>query len=62
MHSTLGMKFDFAMAMGVRKDDKARKAQLDKLITAKASEIKAIMTDYNIPLLPIETAGGNDAD
>jgi quinoprotein dehydrogenase-associated probable ABC transporter substrate-binding protein len=53
MKSSSDMKFDFAMAMGVRNGDKARKAMLDKLIAAKAEEIKTILTSYHIPLLSI---------
>lgn len=53
MKSTPGMKFDFAMAMGVRNGDKARKETLDKLIAANANKIKSIIAGYNIPLLPI---------
>jgi len=53
MKSTPDMKFDFAMAMGVRKGDKARKEPLNKLIAAKADEIRSIMTSYHIPLLPL---------
>ncbi|WP_333873654.1 quinoprotein dehydrogenase-associated putative ABC transporter substrate-binding protein [Methylobacter sp.] len=53
MKSTPDMKFDFAMAMGVRKGDKARKETLNKLIAAKADEIRSIMTSYHIPLLPL---------
>lgn len=53
MKSTPDMKFDFAMAMGVRNGDKARKETLDKLITDKADEIRTIMTTYNIPLLSL---------
>jgi len=41
------------MAMGVRKGDNARKAQLDKLITSQADKIQAIIGSYNIPLLPL---------
>ncbi|MDD5581525.1 MAG: quinoprotein dehydrogenase-associated putative ABC transporter substrate-binding protein [Methylobacter sp.] len=53
MKSSAGIKFDFAMAMGVRNGDKARKETLDKLIAANADKIKSIMANYNIPLLPI---------
>ena len=53
MKSTPDIKFDFAMAMGVRNGDKARKEALDKLIAAKSKEIQAIMAGYNIPLLAI---------
>jgi len=53
MKSTPGMKFDFDMAMGVRKADKERKETLDKLIATKAKEIQSIIAGYGIPLLPL---------
>ncbi|CAG1022119.1 hypothetical protein DOJK_01455 [Patescibacteria group bacterium] len=53
MKSTPDLKFEFAMAMGVRKSDKERKAQLDKLISENAADIKAILDSYQIPLVPI---------
>ncbi|WP_338040252.1 hypothetical protein [Methylocucumis oryzae] len=62
MHSTPGLKFDFAMAMGVRNNDKARKAVLDKLITEKAKDIQAIISSYGIPLLPIGEAQSKHDD
>ncbi len=62
MKSTPGIKFDFAMAMGVRNGDKARKAVLDKLIATKADKIQAIIASYNIPLLPITKEVIHDDD
>lgn len=56
MKSEAGIKFDYQMAIGVRKNDKERKEQLDKLITEKSPEINAILSQYHIPLLPIEAA------
>ncbi len=53
MKSTPAIRFDFAMAMGVRKGDKARKAQLDKLIANQTDKIQSIIGAYNIPLLPL---------
>lgn len=53
LKSAPGMKFDFAMSMGVRNGDTARKAQLDQLIEVNAVQIQAIMSKYQIPLLPI---------
>jgi quinoprotein dehydrogenase-associated probable ABC transporter substrate-binding protein len=53
MQSTPDIKFDFAMAIGVRKPDKERKAVLDKLITENAAEIKTIIESYHVPLVPI---------
>ncbi|NOT86540.1 MAG: quinoprotein dehydrogenase-associated putative ABC transporter substrate-binding protein [Methylococcaceae bacterium] len=48
-----GMKFDFSMAMGVRFPDKERKNQLDGLIEKNREQIQAILSKYNMPLLPI---------
>ena len=53
MKSTPKIKFDFAMAMGVRKGDKEKKAMLDKFIVNKANEIAEIIKRYNIPLVSI---------
>jgi quinoprotein dehydrogenase-associated probable ABC transporter substrate-binding protein len=62
MKSTPGIKFDFAMAMGVRNGDKAKKTVLDKLIAAKADKIQAIIASYNIPSLPITNEAVRDDD
>ncbi len=51
MKASMGVKFDFPMSIGVRKSDKSRKAELDRLIVKKSKEIKAIIAGYNIPLL-----------
>jgi len=62
MHSTPDVKFDYSMAMGVRRDDKARKAILEKLIAENASIIESIIKTYQVPLLPIPkpTKHGDD--
>lgn len=63
MKSSPGIKFDFAMAMGVRNGDKARKETLNKLIAANAKQIHSIIASYHIPLLTISgKAGGDDDD
>lgn len=62
MKSSPGMKFDFAMAMGVRNGDKARKETLDNLIKANADKIEQIIKSYNIPLLPISKDAGREDD
>ena len=62
MPASPGIKFDFAMAMGVRKGDSPRKAQLDKLIATNATAIRAIIEGYNIPLLPIEKSAKDKDD
>ena len=51
MKSEKGLKFDFAMAMGVRVPDKARKQQLDELIQKNADKIQALAQEYKIPLV-----------
>jgi quinoprotein dehydrogenase-associated probable ABC transporter substrate-binding protein len=53
MTSEPGIKFDFAMSMGVRIPDKERKDLLNGLIEKKAAEIEAILKSYEIPLLPV---------
>lgn len=63
MKSTPDVKFDFAMAMGVRKGDTARRDTLNKLIAAKADKIHAIIESYHIPLLPLpKEAAHEDKD
>jgi quinoprotein dehydrogenase-associated probable ABC transporter substrate-binding protein len=53
MKSTPALRFDFSMAMGVRKGDKVRKEKLDELIMSQADKIQAIILSYNVTLLPI---------
>jgi quinoprotein dehydrogenase-associated probable ABC transporter substrate-binding protein len=51
MKTSMGVKFDFPISIGIRKSDKERKAELDRLILKKSKEIKAIIASYNIPLV-----------
>ncbi|NOQ14710.1 MAG: quinoprotein dehydrogenase-associated putative ABC transporter substrate-binding protein [Methyloprofundus sp.] len=53
MKSSLNMKFDYSMAMGVRYGDNARKAQLNELIHKNQPAINKILQTYHVPLLPI---------
>ncbi|GFO72701.1 mxaJ protein [Bathymodiolus japonicus methanotrophic gill symbiont] len=53
MQSSLNMKFDYSMAMGVRYGDNARKTQLNELISRNQQEIYNILQSYHVPLLPI---------
>ncbi|MBT9097787.1 quinoprotein dehydrogenase-associated putative ABC transporter substrate-binding protein [Methylovulum psychrotolerans] len=62
MVSSQGIQFEFSMAMGVRNGDKDRKAMLDKLIQAKAADIRKIIESYNIPLLDLPKAPQKKAD
>lgn len=43
--------FQFDMAMGVRKGDEARKAQLDRLIAQNQEQIEALLKAYAIPVV-----------
>ncbi len=54
MQAGPGIRFDFSMAMGVRKGDKDRKAALDKLIVKNADKINKIIESYQVPLLPLQ--------
>lgn len=53
MKSSLAMKFDYSMAMGVRYGDNARKAQLNELISNNQQAINTLLQSYYVPLLPI---------
>ncbi len=54
MQAAPGIRFDFSMAMGVRKGDKDRKAALDKLIVKNADKINKIIESYHVPVLPLQ--------
>jgi mxaJ protein len=51
LKSEPGIRFDYAIAMGVRRDDKALKATLDKLIEQKREKITALLRRYQVPLV-----------
>jgi len=53
MKSSLNMKFDYSMSMGVRYPDKQRKALLNELISKNQQEINKILETYHVPLLSI---------
>lgn len=60
-----GIKFDYEIAMGVRFGEKAWKDQINQLIETKQAEIDAILTEYGVPLLPLQAKGpeeGGDDD
>jgi quinoprotein dehydrogenase-associated probable ABC transporter substrate-binding protein len=46
-----GVRFDFAMAMGVRYGEPAWKKQIETLIEKNRPQITAILRDYGVPLL-----------
>jgi mxaJ protein len=45
------LKFQFAIAMGVRHGDHALRQQLDDAIAHKAAEIRALLVSYGVPLV-----------
>jgi mxaJ protein len=48
-----GTRFAFDISMGVRKDDPTLRARLDEALARRQGEIRAILDDYGVPLLPI---------
>lgn len=51
LRSEPGVRFDYEMAMGVRYGEKAWKDQIEQLIQSRQAEIRAILADYNVPML-----------
>lgn len=51
LKSEPGIRFDYAIAMGVRHDDKALKAKLDELIERHHDAIVALLKRYKVPLV-----------
>ena len=45
------LRFQFDIAMGVRKGDHALKARLDDIIARKQPEIRALLESYGVPLV-----------
>lgn len=62
LQSEPGVKFDYAMAMGVRFGEKEWKAQIEALIDRNRDEIAAILGEYGVPLLPVPTETPKDDD
>ena len=48
-----GTPFAFDISMGVRKGDTELKARLESVLDRKHDEIKAILDDFGVPLLPL---------
>lgn len=51
MQSEPGVKFDYAMAMGVRHGEAEWRQQIDSLIAKHQAEIDAILNRYGVPLV-----------
>jgi mxaJ protein len=53
--------FSFDISMGVRKGEKALKAQLEEVLDKDAAAIQTILEDYGVPLMAVEASGGDEA-
>ena len=51
LRSEPGVRFDYAMAMGVRYGDRETKDVVERLIVAKRAAITAILREYHVPLV-----------
>ncbi len=51
LRSEPGVKFDYEMAMGVRYGEKEWKSAVEKLIADNLPAIKAILREYNVPMI-----------
>jgi len=48
-----GNPFSFEFSMGVREGNKALKAQLEEALGKRQAEIRKVLEDYGVPLLPL---------
>ncbi|MFM2119385.1 MAG: hypothetical protein RL722_853 [Pseudomonadota bacterium] len=55
LNSEPGVRFDYAMAMGVRHGEPQWKKQVEALIEKTRPQITAILRDYGVPLLELES-------
>lgn len=51
MKSEPGVKFDYAMAMGVRYGEREWKQQVEQLLDSRRDEILAVLREYRVPLV-----------
>ncbi len=51
MQSEPGVRFDYAMAMGVRFGEREWKQQVEALLDSRRAEIQAILDEYGVPLV-----------
>lgn len=51
------LRFQFDIAMGVRKRDHALKARLDDIIARKQPEIRALLASYGVPMIRMGARG-----
>jgi quinoprotein dehydrogenase-associated probable ABC transporter substrate-binding protein len=54
VQSRPGMRFDFAISAAVRHGDRERRQMIQGALDRNTDAIKALLEEYNVPLLPIE--------
>ncbi len=52
-----GTRFDYAVSMGVRKGDDAWKQRIEAFLERNRDAIRAILTEYGVPQLPLDAPG-----
>ena len=52
-----GLPLAFDISMGVKKGDQALKARLESALDRHQADIRKILEDYGVPVLPVEPAG-----
>jgi mxaJ protein len=52
-----GLPMGFDISMGVKKGDQALKTRLESAMDRHQSDIRKILEDYGVPVLPVEPAG-----
>ena len=56
LESEVGVPLAFDISMGVKKGNKELKSRLEAAIDRRGAEIRAILTDYGVPVLPSSPA------
>jgi len=46
----------YSIAVGVRRNDEALRAQIDQVLLREQPAINALLTRYHIPVLPLDAA------
>ena len=60
--SLADVPFRYDIAMAVRRRDRELRDSLQKVLKEKEPEIQAILKEYNIPVFPVVSKGGDDDD
>jgi len=55
-----GLPFTFAISMGVRKGNLSLRDQLEKILSQRAPDIRAILDEYGVPQLPLAPPADSD--